>query len=347
MQDVSFIRIDDLNSLDAAGISRTAIARKVYNCYLKQFFVTYRIHADPHPGNLFIRPLPTRAETAAHTPNWPGYLPGDIVPYAPDRPFQLVLVDFGMFVEMPPRLREALRDFAIGLGLRDARRILDSYSKSGVVQPGADLDRLEEMIQTQLDELWGTFLGQMRQSDLTGPAAKAFFDKYEALMSSTPFQFQTEMLFMMRAMGMLSGVTSNLDPEFDPWKETAPFARGLIQDDLINAVRSSVQDLVAGRIPPPLISLLRTTPPATSTPRKSGTAVPAEPEEVRRLRNRVNRLTAVMLAGGLCAAGVLLQSRGVEVTDVPALLWPGNNLGKWLIETSAIMLAVRLLRRDT
>ena len=76
------------------------------------------------------------------------------------------------------------------------------------MQPGADLGRLEEMINTQLDELWGSFLGQMRQSDLTGPAAKAFFEKYEGLLRATPFQFQTEMLFAMRAMGMLSGITT-------------------------------------------------------------------------------------------------------------------------------------------
>jgi predicted unusual protein kinase regulating ubiquinone biosynthesis (AarF/ABC1/UbiB family) len=345
MEDVSFIRIDDISALEEVGISPKAVASKVYNVYLKQFFVTYRIHADPHPGNLFIRPLPTRQETALHAVDWPGYLPGDLVPYAPNRPFQLVLVDFGMFVEMPPRLREALRDFAIGLGLRDARRILDSYAKSGVVQSNADLDRLEEMIQTQLDELWGTFLGQMRQSDLTGPAAKAFFDKYEALISSTPFQFQTEMLFMMRAMGMLSGVTSSLDPEFDPWTETAPFARGLIQDDLINAVRGSFQDLLAGRLPPPLVSLLRTAPRAAAKPRHAAAAATVAPEEVRHLRTSVNRLTALVVAGGLCATGLILQSRGVQVSDVPALLWPGNNLGKWFVEISGITLVAALLRR--
>ena len=185
MEDVSYFRIDDLAALDAVGIDRKAVARKVYNVYLEQFFVTYRVHADPHPGNLFIRPLPISQEIASHSPNWGGYRPGDDVPYAAGRPFEIVIVDFGMFVELPLRLREALREFAIGLGTRDARRILESYAKVGVVQPGANMGRLEEMIQNQLDELWGSFLGQVRKSDLTGPAAKAFFDKYEGLLRHT------------------------------------------------------------------------------------------------------------------------------------------------------------------
>jgi predicted unusual protein kinase regulating ubiquinone biosynthesis (AarF/ABC1/UbiB family) len=348
MEDVSFIRIDDTAALEAAGIDRRAVAKKLYSVYLRQFFVTYRIHADPHPGNLFIRPQPTPLEIASGVT---GFLPGEFVPHAEGRPFTLVIVDFGMVVEMPPRLRHSLRDFAIGLGTRDARRILDSYSQVGVVPPGADLDRVEEMIQEQLDHFWGTFIGQMNDTDLTGPAAQAFVEKYQGLMTATPFQFQTEMLFMMRAMGILSGVTSTLDPKFDAWTETAPFARKLIQDDVIEqvvkVVRTSVQDLVAGRMPSGIGPLLNLLPRQSDkkTSKTNAAAVP-RPDEVLRLRASVNRLTALVVAGGVLAVGALLRSRGIQVSDVPRLLWPGNDLGQWVIELAGAAILVILVHRS-
>lgn len=345
MEDVAYIQINDLAALERTGINRKAVARKVYDVYLTQFFVTYHIHADPHPGNLFVRPLPTPEEIAEHPNDWNGFEPSDFVPYAPDRPFQLVIVDFGMVVEMPPGLREGLREFAIGLGTRDARRILDSYSSLGVIQSEAQLDRIEEMIQAQLDDFWGTFLGQMRESELSGPAAQEFLRKYAGLMATAPFQFRTEMLFMTRAMGILSGITYELDPEFDPWNETAPFARKLMQDDIAAVVVRAIADLAAGRPPSNLGTLLRLLP--TNRFRQSRTVAfdTSGTDEVRRLRRSVNRLTSVVVAGGILIAGFALKARDVQISNI--VWWPGNNLGQWLIEISCVWLVVILLRRSS
>ena len=344
MEDVSYFKIDDLAALERAGIDRKAVARKVYEVYLTQFFVTYHIHADPHPGNLFVRPLATPEEILEHPSEWNGYKPGDFVPYALDRSFQLVIVDFGMVVEMPPSLREGLREFAIGLGTRDARRILDSYTRLGVIQPEAQLDRIEEMIQAQLDDFWGTFLGQMRESDLSGPAAQAFLQKYAGLMATAPFQFRTEMLFMTRAMGILSGVTYQLDPEFDPWNETAPFARKLMQNDIAEVVIRSIADIAAGRQPSNLGKLLRLLP--TNRFRQPRTVVVGNSgaDEVRRLRRSVNRLTSLIVAGGILVVGFALKAKDVRVSNI--VLWPGNNLGQWLIEIACVWLIVILFRRS-
>jgi predicted unusual protein kinase regulating ubiquinone biosynthesis (AarF/ABC1/UbiB family) len=347
MEDVSYIRVDDVAKLQRVGIDPKAVARKVYDIYLTQFFVTYRIHADPHPGNLFVRPLPSLLERGGHPIDWEGFKPGEAVGYAPARPFQLVVVDFGMFVEMPPGLREGLREFAIGLGTRDARQILNSYSKLGVLQGNAELDRIEEMIQAQLDGFWGTFIGQMRESDLTGPAAHAFLNKYKGLMAAAPFQFRTEMLFMTRAMGILSGLTYKLDPEFDAWNETVPFAQKLIQEDIGKAVRRSISDLVAGRPPSTLSSLLRFLPTTSRVRSQTVVADTANLEEVRRLRRSVNRLTRLVLVGGLVAIAAVLQAKGVKVSHLVWLPWPKANLVQWLIEMGGLLLVIVFLRRDS
>jgi predicted unusual protein kinase regulating ubiquinone biosynthesis (AarF/ABC1/UbiB family) len=347
MEDVSYIRIDDVAALHEAGIDRKAVARKIYDVFLTQFFLTYRVHADPHPGNIFVRPLPTLEEITDHPVSWSGFKPGSNVPYAEKRPFQLVFVDFGMVVEMPPSLREGLREFAIGLGTRDARRILDSYSKLGVLRRGANLDGLEEMLQAQLDNFWGTFIGQMRVSDFSRPEAQEFLQQYEGLMAAAPFQFRTEMLFVTRAMGILSGVTYHLDPEFDAWNETAPFAQRLVREDVTKAVLRSVQDLAAGRAPSSLGTIFRLLPTNRFTRPRPVVVDSRNAEELRRLRKSVNRLRSLVGAGALLAIGVVLKGKDVQVSNLMSWLWPGNDLGQWTIEIACILLIFILVRRGS
>ena len=46
---------------------------------------------------------------------------------------------------IPEHLQGALREYAIALGTRDASRLVQSYVSAGVLLPGADLVRLEEI----------------------------------------------------------------------------------------------------------------------------------------------------------------------------------------------------------
>jgi predicted unusual protein kinase regulating ubiquinone biosynthesis (AarF/ABC1/UbiB family) len=40
------------------------------------------------------------------------------------------------------------------------------------------------------------------------------------------------MLFIGRAVGILSGMATQLDPEFDPWEKTIPYAREFANEEL-------------------------------------------------------------------------------------------------------------------
>ena len=62
MENVSYIKVADLQEISSTGINPADVAKKIYNFYLRQIFETHFIHADPHPGNIFIKPLPTEAE---------------------------------------------------------------------------------------------------------------------------------------------------------------------------------------------------------------------------------------------------------------------------------------------
>lgn len=220
MSDVGYLKIDDLDGLARAGISRVAVADRLYAVYMRQVFETHFVHVDPHPGNLFIRPLPCPDESAAGRAR---FAPGEPVPHRPDRPFEIVFLDFGMAVEIPERLRSALREYAIGLGTADVGKIMSAYRNAGTLLPGADLERLREAHEALFERFWGVGVGRLK--DLAMGEAKALMHEYRDVIQAAPFQFQADMLFVVRAVGMLSGLAAYLDPEFDVWSKTLPYAR--------------------------------------------------------------------------------------------------------------------------
>jgi len=59
-----------------------------------------------------------------------------------------------------------------------------------------------------------------------------FWQEYRDIIAEAPFQIQADMLFIGRAVGILSGPATRLDPEFDPWTKTLPYARRFAKEEL-------------------------------------------------------------------------------------------------------------------
>ncbi len=221
MENVASIKIGDLAAIEAAGVDRRAVARRLFDTYLKQIFVHNFVHADPHPGNLFVQPL-------AAAPGQP-------------TPFQLVFVDFGMVATIPARVRSQLRDFLIGFATRNARRIVRAYQEAGVLLPGADLARLEQMEADLLERYSGLTLRQVEQRAMSEWHRLAY--EYRDILYQMPFQLPTDLLFVGRALAILFGLATTLDPDFDPWTAVAPFAEQMAAEEVKRGWRDWLAEL--------------------------------------------------------------------------------------------------------
>jgi predicted unusual protein kinase regulating ubiquinone biosynthesis (AarF/ABC1/UbiB family) len=331
LEDAGYLKISGLAALEEAGIDRAAVARSLYQLYMRQIFVHHFVHADPHPGNLFIRPLPLAGEAP--------FLPGDAVPALPGgafRPFQIVFVDFGMVAEVPERLRGALREYLIGLGTRDAARVVHSYVLAGVLLPGADLRRLEQMHAALFDRFWGVRIGDLR--DVALAEARGLLTEYRDLLYEAPFQVQVELLFVGRAVGLLAGLSTQLNPGFDPWAETLPFAEQLAAGELRSGWRELAGDLRLQALA--LLSLPRRLQSLLTRAEQESLVVHAAPSpETRRALERldrgVRRLTWTIGAAALLLSGALLRAAT-----------PGDLLGLCLMALAApVFLAGLVLGR--
>jgi predicted unusual protein kinase regulating ubiquinone biosynthesis (AarF/ABC1/UbiB family) len=112
-----------------------------------------------------------------------------------------------------------------------------------VLQPGTDVKRLEDATRAVFDKVWGLNMSQLANMPLEEmtEVAREFSD----LLLSMPFQMPQDFIYLSRAVGILSGMCTGLDPQFDPWQEMQPFTEQLL-DQNSNRLRSSPGRSVPG-----------------------------------------------------------------------------------------------------
>ena len=323
MENVASIKIGDLPAMEAAGISRKEVARRLFDTYLKQLFVHNFVHADPHPGNLFVQPLPPILDNLART----GPVQG--------RPFRLVFVDFGMVATIPERVRPHIRDFLVGFVSKDAGRMLRAYQGAGVLMPGADLARLEQISAELLERYSGLTIRQVQQMAMSEWQSLA--REYRDILYEMPFQFPTDLLFVGRAMAILFGMATSLDPDFDPWQAIEPFAKQLAADEVKRDWRSMAGELE--KMTRLVLSLPGQADRFFSQVNRGDLVVrstwsPETTQLVRRVERAVSRLS-----GAVIFAALLLAAVAIYVTQ------GGTTVSYVLFALAAVALLLTLTRR--
>ncbi|MBI5959256.1 MAG: AarF/ABC1/UbiB kinase family protein, partial [Chloroflexi bacterium] len=226
LEDVTAIKITDYERLEAAGIDRRDVSRRLIYTYLWMVFDQRFYHADPHPGNLFVYPLPPDASPGSGQ-NPDGQL-------LLGQPFYLIFVDFGMVGRLTPPIEAGMREALIALTTRDAHRLIAAYQRLGILLPGADTVRLEQASRAAFDRVWGMDLSQIGHMQFS--EAVEFGREFSDLIFSMPFQVPQDFLYLTRCVGILVGLCTGLDPAFNPWREVAPFAATLLDDKRIGSV---------------------------------------------------------------------------------------------------------------
>jgi predicted unusual protein kinase regulating ubiquinone biosynthesis (AarF/ABC1/UbiB family) len=229
LEDVEGIKITDNSAIEAAGLDRKAIAKRLVDTYLQQIFEDGFFHADPHPGNLFVQPPPK------------GGYEGD---------WKLTFVDFGMTGTLPEGTFHGLREVLISIGTQDARRLVQAYQELDVLLPHADLDLLERASQRLFDRFWGKSTAELRK--MHREEAQEFLDEFGDLIYEMPFQVPENLILLGRCLGILSGMCSGLDREFNIWQSVSPYTEELVEAEgggkwniLLDEILGMLQKLVS------------------------------------------------------------------------------------------------------
>ena len=190
MSFIEGIKISDVGSLERARIDKRQVADLLTRTYLRQILQNGFFHGDPHPGNLLVQPGPV-----------------------------LVILDLGLAKEFSVKAREGVIHLAGAIVAQDAPAIGRAFRELGFETK----TRSDDTFLT-LAEL---FLGQAlraRQAyaDLT-MVEKIADELLEALRRNPLVRASSELLLVLRVMGLLSGIGKQLDSRVDPLAAMLPF----------------------------------------------------------------------------------------------------------------------------
>jgi predicted unusual protein kinase regulating ubiquinone biosynthesis (AarF/ABC1/UbiB family) len=285
LEDVTAIKITDVDALAAAGIDPAEVAPVFAEVMFDQLFTNGFFHADPHPGNIFVTPVA-----------------GD----AAGRGWKLTFIDFGMMGEVPATTRSGLRKLLIAAASRDGKGLVTAMQDVGVLLTSADTAELERAMTALFARFGGMGFAELREVDPR--EFRIFAAQFGEVVRSLPFQLPENFLLVIRAMTLTSGVASALDPSFNLWDSVEPYAAQLIRDERGNIAQDlgrQALDIAAVtlRLPKRLDAIadrLEDGSLAVSSPRLE--------RQVARLDRTARRLVSALLFGALLVAGSVLRA---------------------------------------
>ncbi len=193
------ITVSDLDSLDAAGIDRHALAQRATRVTAEMIFESGFFHADPHPGNLFI-----------------------------EAGGRIGLIDFGMVGELDERLREQLGHVLIALAGRDYDRFTDVVLELGVARVAVSRAALRDDLVRLIAPYEGRPIGEI--------AFGRLIQDVFTVVRQHRLRLPRELVLLLKMVVMNEGMAAQLDPEFQLGEILAPYAQRLVARQLSPAV---------------------------------------------------------------------------------------------------------------
>jgi predicted unusual protein kinase regulating ubiquinone biosynthesis (AarF/ABC1/UbiB family) len=285
LSDVSAIKISDVDALIEAGLNPNAVAAELARVTFEQFFVTGFFHADPHPGNIFVKAMPEESGVD----------------------FTLTFIDFGMMGQVDEDLRNNLQRFLFAVASRDARGWVAACERLGVLLPSADTVILERAISELFDRFGGVGVGELVQTDPR--ELREFALRFSEILRTLPFQLPNDFLFLIRALSLISGVASTLNREFNIWDAIDPFARSLLNGAGSGVAKNLGKEFLSfattvGRLPGRVDDLISRF--------DAGQVIIRNPElesRIRALDSSVRRATSGLLFVGVFLGGLFVNQQ--------------------------------------
>ncbi len=189
------IKVDDVHTLEAAGLDRVAIARIFADAYLSMVFVRGFFHADPHPGNVFV-------ETAE----------------------RIGFVDFGMVGSVAPHTSRGLGTILLAVVATDPGRMATGLLRLGIACEDIDRLGLERDLARMLARFTAVPLEQLR----LGPLLTDLM----GIVRAHHLRLPTDLALLLKTVIMCEGVAAQLDPTFELVPLLVPYAARLTTEDV-------------------------------------------------------------------------------------------------------------------
>ncbi|XP_037721953.1 uncharacterized aarF domain-containing protein kinase 5 [Drosophila subpulchrella] len=171
-------KINDLKTIEKEKLSLKDIDVKLFETFAEQIFYTGFVHADPHPGNIFVRKNSKSGQA------------------------DIILLDHGLYEELPQNVRGPLCEFWEATVLRDEAKMQAAAEKIGI----ADYMRFAEVLfQQPIRNRSGSIRGKLSQEDIDHMQEIAR-NNFEHIMGTLK-EMPRSMLFVVRNLNTVRAIS--------------------------------------------------------------------------------------------------------------------------------------------
>lgn len=204
---VEGVKVGDVAALDARGVDRKELARRIVKVFCQQIFVDGVYHADPHPGNMLVGPAG-----------------------------ELILLDFGAVGELSPNMREGIPEFLEGVIRRDTDAIIKALRKMGFLTRTESVDVSEKVIEffhqrfQEEVKLESFNLKDIKLDPQKGIESLVDLRKMNIGLReiSGAFHVPRDFVLLERTILLLTGVCTQLDPDLNPMEVIRPYMEDFV-----------------------------------------------------------------------------------------------------------------------
>ncbi|WP_369712707.1 ABC1 kinase family protein [Leptotrichia sp. HSP-342] len=178
MEMIEGFKITDKEKIVEIGKKPEEVARTGLDLYLVQFLKHGFFHADPHPGNIFIK------ENG-----------------------QIVFIDFGAMGRLYPNERELLINVIIYSLKKDVKKMIEIIRKLAIKFEVADERKFER-------ELYG-LIEMVDGNSLESIDIVTIFEKARKIFSDNQILLSEDIYLLIKGIGQIEGIGRHLDPSLN------------------------------------------------------------------------------------------------------------------------------------
>ncbi|MBX7149187.1 hypothetical protein K1X76_08870 [bacterium] len=227
---VEGVKVTDVTSLGEKGISPHDVAVSLIHFYCKQIFVDGVYHADPHPGNIIIKP---------HNGS-----------------YQIAMVDYGATAGISPTMKSGMTVFVEGLIKKDTKTLAIALKQMGFVSKGDHEETLDKIVEYFYSKIRGVKIQDFRNiniGDFQHLNDIIELKKMDISLKelTRTFHVPREWILLERTLILMMGLTAHLDPHLNPMDIVLPYV-----EELVLGKDQKVSDLIVQSTKELLISYI-------------------------------------------------------------------------------------------
>src|SRR5213594_846622 len=195
MQFFEGFRVTEVDEIVRHNIDVQKMIQNLIEFYGDQLLIHGFFHADPHPGNILIRP-----------------------------DARIVLVDYGMVLEISSDFKQDLVRIAIAGVRRDVDELINQFYKLDLLELDVSPAIVKEAAQAIISIHYDKHLTQRQIQEITNQILNTFY--------RFPLRLPSSLVYILRTAVLIEGIGLAYDPHFDLIRSATPIAKDLVNRTL-------------------------------------------------------------------------------------------------------------------